>query len=134
MKTPDSISKIRLWSAYILHTLIVLLLLMGAINNLLQTEMAVKGAMEMGYPSSSIPFLGIVLLLSTILFAIPRTTFLGALLITAWLGGAVATHIINSDPIHFLFIPVLFGILVWGSIWLRNDKLGHLIRSVKSSK
>ncbi|MCB1022742.1 MAG: DoxX family protein, partial [Acidobacteria bacterium] len=93
------ISKVSLWTSYILQGLVVLMLLMGAAMNLLQTEMAVTGAKEMGYPESSVLYLGIVLLVSTILYAIPKTSFIGAILITGWLGGAVATHVIHRDPI-----------------------------------
>jgi len=77
----------------------------------------------MGYPESSVLYLGMVLLVSTVLYAIPKTSILGAILLTAWLGGAVATHIIHHDPHFYLLFPVLFGMLMWLSIWLRDGQL-----------
>jgi len=127
MKPIKKISKGILWTSYILQGLVVVMLLIGAFNNLLQTEMAVNGAVEMGYPKNSIPYLGVVLLVATILYAITKTTFIGGLLITAWLGGAVATHIIHNDPMSNILFPVIFGVLVWLSILLRNEKLQTII-------
>tara|TARA_R110000765_G_scaffold62509_4_gene121246 strand:- start:380 stop:763 length:384 start_codon:yes stop_codon:yes gene_type:complete len=126
METDKKVSKGVLYTSYILQGIVVLLFLMGAANNVLQTEMAVEGAVEFGYPEHAVLYMGLILLISTILYAIPKTTFIGALLLTAWLGGAVATHLIHNDPLTNIFIPVIFGILVWGSIWLRSEKLRAL--------
>ena len=127
METNKTKSKGILWTSYILQGLIAAMFLMGAINNLLQTKMAVDGAVEMGYPKSSVFYLGLVLLLATILYIIPRTTFIGGLFLTAWLGGAVATHIIHNDPAFNIFFPVIFGIIMWLSIGLRNDKIRSIL-------
>lgn len=126
METKIRPSKGLLYTSYILQGLVVAMFLMGAVNNLLQTEMAVEGAVEMGYPRSAILYLGVILLTGTVLYVIPKTTILGAAVLTAWLGGAVATHIIHGDPILNMFFPVLFGILVWLSIWLRDYRLRAL--------
>ncbi|NJB70145.1 putative MnhB-related membrane protein [Saonia flava] len=133
MKTSRKVSKGTLWISYILQSLIAIMLLVGAFNNLLQTDMAVSGAIEMGYPKASVIYLGIVLLISTVLYAIPQTTFLGCLLLTAWLGGAIATHIIHNDPIINILFPIVFGILVWLSIWLRNEKLRSIAKPRKKN-
>ncbi len=69
---------------------------MGAAQNLIQSETAVTGAMEMGYPESSVLYLGLVLLISTVLYAVPKTNVIGAVLLTAWLGSAVATHVMRG--------------------------------------
>ena len=127
METVKTTSKGVLYTSYILQGIVVLLFLMGAANNLLQTEMAVEGAVEFGYPEHAVLYMGLILLVSTILYAIPKTTFIGALLLTAWLGGAVATHLIHNDPLTNIFIPVVFGIIVWVAIWLRNEKLRALV-------
>ncbi len=105
----------------------VVLFLMGALNYLLQTERAITGAIEMGYPKTSLLYLGVILLFATILYSFPKTTFAGGLLLTAYLGGAVATHVIHNDPIVIILSPVIFGILVWLSIWLRNKKLRTIL-------
>lgn len=124
-------SKVLLYVSYTLQALIVAMLLMGAFSNISQSEMAVTGAVDMGYPENSVLYLGIVLLLIAILYAIPRTSFIGALLLTGWLGGAVATHVIHQDATLYLLFPVLFGILVWSSILLRNEALRSVILNNK---
>ena len=126
METVKTTSKGVLYTSYILQGIVVLLFLMGAANNVLQTEMAVEGAVEFGYPEHAVLYMGLILLISTILYAIPKTTFIGGLLLTAWLGGAVATHVIHNDPMTNIFIPVVFGIIVWVAIWLRSEKLRAL--------
>ncbi|KAA3647540.1 MAG: DoxX family protein [Bacteroidetes bacterium] len=110
-------------ASYVIQGVVALMFLMGAINNLMQTEMAIIGATTMGYQETSVFSMGVVLLAATILYLFPKTIVLGAAFLTAWLGGAVATHLINEDPmINFIF-PIIFGILIWVSIWLRSEKL-----------
>ena len=123
METNRKISKGILWTSYSLQGLVAALFLMGAFNNLLQTELAINGAVEMGYPRTSVVYLGIVLLIASALYIIPKTTFIGGLFLTAWLGGAVATHAIHNDPISNILFPVIIGVLVWLSLLLRNEKL-----------
>lgn len=123
MMTNTNISKPRLWISYILQSIIIIMLLIGAANNLFQTDMAVTGAIEMGYPEYSVFYLGIILLINSILYAIPKTMFIGAILITGWLGGAVATHIIHRDPIFNVIFPIIFGIVVWMSLLLRHKNM-----------
>ena len=121
MKLNRKTSKGALWTSYILQGLVVAMFLMGSFNNLFQTEMAINGAVEMGYPKTSVFYLGIVLLIATVLYAIPKTTCIGGLLLTAWLGGAVATHVIHNDTISTILLPVIFGVLVWLSPLLRKE-------------
>ena len=92
-------------------------ILMGAVNNLLQTEIAVEGAVEFGYPKDSVLYLGLILFNATVLYAIPKTTFIGGLLFTAWLGGAVATHVIHNDPLTNILFPR----------YLRNTRVGKYL-------
>ncbi|GIZ08157.1 DoxX family protein [Flavobacterium sp. UMI-01] len=120
-------SKAIVWTSYILQGIIVLMFLMGVFMNLSQNEEAIKGGIEMGYPKEAMLYLGIVQLIAVILYAIPRTVIFGAILITGWLSGAVATHVIHRDPLFNILFPVIFGIIVWGSIWLRNEKLKALL-------
>ena len=124
----SNVSKGRLWTSYILQAIVVLMFLMGAANNLLQTEQAVSGATTLGYPESSVLYLGIILLAATLLYMIPRTCIIGAILLTGWLGGAVATHVIHEDPVFNILLPVIFGIVLWLSLWLRNKKLQELLK------
>ena len=123
MENSKQISRGRKWASYMIQAVVVFLFLAGAINNLLQTESAVNGAAELGYSKEVVLYLGITLLLSTVLYVIPQTSILGAILLTAWLGGAVATHVINEDPMFNTLFPVIFGILLWLGITLRNPSL-----------
>lgn len=127
MTMNQEISKMRLWTSYILQGVLVAMLFMGAGNNILGTEMAVQGATEMGYSMGSILYLGIVLLISTVLYIYPKTSILGAVLLTGWLGGAVSTHLIHQDAIEMILFPVIFGILIWGALWLRNGRIQRII-------
>lgn len=120
-------SKTKVWIAHILQALIVLNFLMGAIMNIVGTEDTVKMGQEMGYAAASLPKLGIILLVMVLLYAIPRTNVLGALLLTAWLGGAVATHFIHLDPMTNKIVPAFFGVLVWLPLWLRDPRVSALL-------
>jgi ABC-type transport system involved in cytochrome c biogenesis permease component len=88
----------------------------------------VEGTVKLGYSETVIVPLGIVLLTCTILYVIPRTSGLGAILLTGYLGGAVATHVRIGDPLftHVLF-PVYLGVLIWGGLYLRDNRVRSLI-------
>ena len=83
--------------------------------------------MKLGYPESVIVGLGIVLTLSTVLYMIPRTAILGAVLLTGYLGGAVATHVRVGNGWFEVLFPVLIGALVWAGLWLRDSRLRNLL-------
>jgi len=119
----NQVSKGIKWTSYILQGILVVLFLMGGIMNMIGVERAVEGAVENGYPESSVFTLGLVVSLCAILYAVPRTTIIGAILLSAWLGGAIATHVIHGDPLMNTIIPIIFGVLVWVAIGLRNWKL-----------
>ena len=97
---------------------------------LMKARVAVEGTIQLGYPESVIVWLGIVLLASTLLYAIPRTSILGAILLTGYLGGAVATHERVGDPLFsHAFFPVYLGVLPWGGLLLRDNRRRALIVS-----
>lgn len=126
MENDKPISKTRVWVSYVLQGLISIMFLMGALMNLLQTEEAVAGATALGFPESSVVYLGLILLVATVLYIVPQTSGFGAILLTGWLGGAVATHIIHGDSVFQVVFPVLFGIIVWVALWLRQGKVQAL--------
>jgi hypothetical protein len=120
----NSTSKGRLWTGRILTYLLLLFLLFDAITKVIKERHTIETSSKLGWQPDTIQTLGIVLLVSTILYAIPRTAVLGAILLTAYLGGAVAASILSHYP---FFFPVIFGVVVWLALWLRDDKLGsHL--------
>lgn len=123
----NEISKVRKWTSFILQGAVTLPLSLGVVNSILQTEDAVNNSKQLGHAETTLLPLGLVLAACILLFAVPRTSILGAILLTAWFGGAVATHVIHGDSFVIISIPAIFGILTWLSIWLRDDKLRSLI-------
>jgi hypothetical protein len=122
------ISPKMLWAGRIISGLTALFLLFDGVLKLVKPAPVVEGTVRLGYPESVILSLGIVLLVCTVLYVIPPTAVLGAILLTGYLGGAVATHVRVSDPLfsHVLF-PVYLGVLLWGGLYLRDDRLRALI-------
>jgi DoxX-like family len=122
------ISKSKLWTARVLRAIVILFLLMDGIMKLIKPNPVVQGMTRLGYPMSlSVP-VGITLLLCVALYALPRTTILGGLMLTGYLGGAVASQFRIGEPIisHVLF-PVYFGIVIWAELYLRENRLKALI-------
>jgi len=113
-----------LWTARIVGTLLALFLLVDAVGKILRLSPYVEGTAKVGYPDGSLVPLGLVLLASTLLYVIPRTAVLGAVLLTGYLGGATATHVRMGQP--FLF-PVIFGVLLWGCLYLRDARVRALL-------
>ena len=123
-------SKKRLWAGRVVSGLVVLFLLVDGIMKVMKAPVAVQGSIQLGYPESVVPGIGVVLLVCTLLYVIPRTSILGAILLTGYLGGAIATHVRVGDPLfsHVLF-PVYVGVMVWGGLFLRDNRLRVLISS-----
>ena len=121
------VSKKMLWAGRIMSYLPALFLLVDAIAKLVKPAPVVEATVKLGYPESVVVPLGIVLLVCTLLYLIPKTAVLGAILLTGYLGGAVATHVRVSDSLFTIFFPVIFGILIWGGLYLRDERLRMLI-------
>ncbi|MGH8630096.1 MAG: DoxX family protein [Burkholderiales bacterium] len=122
------VSKKALWAGRILSALPALFLLADSAGKFLQPAPVVEGTVKLGYPESVIVPLGIVLLACTALYLIPRTSVLGAILLTGYLGGAVATHVRVGDPLFtHVLSPVYFGVLLWGGLYLREPRLRALV-------
>jgi hypothetical protein len=121
------VSKKMLWAGRIMSALPALFLLFDGGAKLVQPAPVVEGTVKLGYPVSVILGLGIVLLASTLLYIIPRTAVLGAILLTGYLGGAVATHVRVQEGWFTILFPVFFGALIWGGLYLRDARLRALI-------
>jgi hypothetical protein len=121
-------SRKMIWAGRVMSTVVVLFLLLDAVMKLLKPNMVVEATRQLGYPENTIVGIGIVLLTCVVLFTIPRTSILGAILLTGYLGGAVATHVRLSNSIfsHILF-PVYLGLLIWGGLYFRDRRLRALI-------
>ena len=122
------VSKARFWTGWILTALPALLLLMGGIMDVMKPAFVVKATAEMGYPEDAIFGLGVVVIICVVLYVIPNTSVLGAILLTGYLGGAVATHVRHGDPLFsHVLAPVYFAILLWAGLYLREPRLSALV-------
>lgn len=112
----------------IMSGLVVLFLLFDSVIKLVKLPIAVEGTMQLGYPEDTVVGIGVVLLLCLVVYLIPRTAIFGAVLLTGYLGGAIATHVRVGSPLfsHVLF-PIYVALLVWGGVFLRCPRLRALI-------
>jgi DoxX-like protein len=118
----------RLWAGRIMSGLAMLFLAFDGVIKVLKLAPAVEGTIQLGYPASVVFGLGIVQLVCLIIYVIPRTAVLGAILWTGYLGGAIATHVRIGNPLftHTLF-PIYVAVLVWGGLYLRDERLRAVI-------
>lgn len=124
---PAPVSKAMLWAGWIMSALPALFLLVDGVMKLVKPAIVVQTTVQLGYPESVILPLGIVLLACTVLYLNPRTSVLGAILLTSYLGGAVATHVRVSAGLFEILFPVIFGALLWGGLALRDGRLRALL-------
>ena len=118
------VSKGAFWSGWIISGLIILWMAgLGILIQVFKPELVQKGMADHGYPAGVALPIFIVELVCVLLYAIPRTAVLGAILLTGYLGGAVATHVRVGEP---WFFPVIFGVLVWLGIYLRDPRVRDL--------
>ena len=125
---PVPIPARRLWAGRILSALPILFLLFDSVAKLMRLPPVLEGMAKLGYSDNVAGPLGITLLICVVLYAVPGTSVLGAILLTGYLGGAVATHVRVGDPLlsHILF-PTYVAALVWGGLYLRDTRLGALL-------
>jgi hypothetical protein len=123
-----SSSRKGVWSGRILSGLVAVFLIFDAVIKFVKPAPVVDAFAHLGWPLSSAVMIGILLLVCTSLYVIPRTSILGAILLTGYLGGAVATHLRVGDPLfsHILF-PTYLGVMLWLGLYLREERLRALI-------
>jgi hypothetical protein len=120
-----SVSKGKLWTGRVLSAIPVLMLLFAGGMKLVKATAVVEGVAKSGFPEHLIVPIGILEVGCTIIYLIPRTSILGAILITGFLGGATATCVRIGDPSFVM--PVLLGMMAWGGLYLRDQRLQELI-------
>jgi hypothetical protein len=118
------VSKKMLWAGYIVSALPVLMLLFSGVMKLAKPAPVVEGFAHLGYPESLALGIGILEIACTLIYILPRTAILGAILVTGYMGGAVATHVRVGEP---FFLQVLLGVLVWAGLYLRDARLRALL-------
>jgi DoxX-like family len=117
----------NVWMRYIgvgLSVLVILFLVLDAGMKIVSAPPSVAATAELGFRPDVVPVLGWILAVITILYAVPRTSNLGAVLLTGYLGGAIAVQLQHGSPLatHVLF-GVYLGVLAWAGLWLRSDSL-----------
>ena len=124
-----TISRTQIWTGRTLSGLAVAFLLVDAGMKLLRLPVAVEATVTLGYPPGSVFGIGVVLLVCTALYIVPRTSILGAVLLTGYLGGAIATHVRVGNPLfsHILF-PTYVAALIWGSLYFRDARVRALVQ------
>ncbi len=125
--TEAGISKTRIWSGRLLSALAILFMAMDGGMKLFKPPFVVQATIELGYPESTIVGIGIALLISTLLYAIPQTAIFGAILLTGYLGGAVASGVRTGAPMFNIVFPVVFAVIVWASLAMRNPRLEKIL-------
>lgn len=116
--------KIAAWTGRVLSVLVAAMMIMSAVMKFVQPAFAVEGTERLGWTMDSAVALGVIEMAAAILFLVPQTAVLGAILLTGYLGGAIATHVRINDP---FIVPALMGVVVWLGVFLREPRLRALI-------
>ena len=118
-----SAQKGMLWTGRTLSGLAILFMLFDAAGKFMMPPQVVEACTRLGIPVSQAVSIGVLLLVSTIIYAIPRSAVLGAVLLTGYLGGAAAIQMRAGSPTFETVFPVLFGVVIWAGVYLRDCKL-----------
>ena len=127
MSEVSSASTATRWTGYVMTILPSLFLLLDGVMKLFKPRFVVEATMQLGYQESAILPIGIILVICTVLYLIPITSVLGAILLTGYLGGAVATHVRAGQGSFPIIFPVIIGVLIWGGLYFRDHRLRNLI-------
>jgi len=121
-------SKTMTYAGWTLSVLVILFMIMDLTMKFMQLPIVLSTTEQLGWPTSSVTTLAVLLSVATALYAFPQTSVLGAILLTGYLGGAVATHVRIGSPLfsHVLF-GVYLGLFVWGGLYLRDARIRALI-------
>ncbi len=121
-------SKSRLWAGRVMTGLAALFLIVDGAMKQMNIAPVRDGMTQLGFPASLAPGIGIVLLICVALYVIPRTSVLGAVLLTGYLGGAVAAQVRVGKPLFgYILFPVYVALVLWGGLYLRDERLRALI-------
>lgn len=116
-------SNTALWAGRIISALAVLFLVFDGVTKALRIPAVIEANAQLGYPAGQVAGIGILLLVCTAVYVIPQTAFLGAVLLTGYLGGAVATHVRVGSGLFPIVFTLVFGVLVWLGLYLRDQRL-----------
>jgi len=127
LQTTLAVSNKAVWTSRVMRAVVVLFLLMDTGIHLARPAPVVQAMNQLGYPPSAAVTIGVLELVLTVLYVIPRTSILGAVLLTGYLGGAVSAHMRVGNPVFETYIfPALVGVLLWGGLLLIDGRLRSL--------
>jgi len=131
---PQQVSAKQVWTGRVLSGVAVLFLTFDAAMKVFMMAPAIEGTTQLGYPASAIVPIGLIQVACLIVYLIPRTSVLGAILWTGYLGGAIATHVRAGSPLatHTLF-PIYVAALLWAGLWLRDHRVRALLSRPRAS-
>jgi DoxX-like family len=121
------LSKGKIWTGRALSVLVVAFMVFDAAGKFFMPGPVVEAFKRLGVPLSLGLSIGLLLLTCTLVYAIPRTAALGALLLTGYFGGAVAIHLRAGSTLFETLFPIIFGVITWAGIYLREPKLGKVL-------
>src|SRR3989337_856028 len=121
-------STAKVWTGRTMGGIVILFMLMDSIFKFIVNEEVIKGTTDLGFQVHHLPIMGTLGLIATLLYIFPRTELLGALLLTGYWGGAIATHVRMDNPLFTrILFPVYLGVLAWGALWIKSERLRKLI-------
>jgi DoxX-like family len=123
----ESSSQKMIWTGRIVTVLASLFLLLDGLMKIVKPVQVLEATARLGYPVSSLTGIGVTLIACTLIYVIPRSSILGAILLTAYLGGAVASNVRAGSGWFEMIFPTLIAALVWGGIWLRDRQVRNLL-------
>lgn len=121
------VSKKTAWAGRIISALAVLFLLFDGIIKVLELAPAMEATTRLGYADSLVFVIGLIELVCLVVYLVPQTSVLGAILLAGFLGGAVATHVRAGSDLFSVIFPILIGLLLWGGLYWREERLRALI-------
>jgi len=122
-----STSRGMIWTGRVISGLAVLFLVFDGVTKVLKVPAVMKAAAELRFSEGQIVAIGIILLVCTVIYAIPRTAILGAILLTGYLGGAISIQMRAGNPMFETLFPGIFGVLVWAGLFFRDSRLRAMI-------
>ena len=131
MQSTNTVSKAALWTGRVMSALPVLLILLGSVMKLMKHPSVLEGFARAGLSERLIVPVGLIELVCVVVYLVPQTSVLGAILVTGLLGGATITTLRVGDPTYPM--PVILGMLAWGGLYLRDVRLRALIPLRKES-
>ena len=121
------VSKASLWTGRIISGLVVLFMIFDGVTKVMKVQQVIDATVRIGFPVSTIVGIGITLLICVVLYVIPPTSVLGAILLTGYFGGATAANIRAGSPLFNTVFSITFGVLTWLGLYLRQRRLQALV-------